>query len=188
MGFSLEIYFDHQFTATIKNLVQHLNWKINGVNFPWDYSPHLTIGYFKSELKNKNEISDEINHILPRLANMTINFSNIGLFPDQKNKKNIIFLGAVCSNELFELNKMASVLLKNYQLDEYYKPSQWIPHLSLCFSVDNSDIGTAVETINNYIKLPIKAYAHALVVDQSKELFIAKEINPNDRRNLHIEH
>ncbi|HNW83289.1 MAG TPA: 2'-5' RNA ligase family protein [bacterium] len=134
-------YFDAGSSSKILNFKNDIHLK-NGLNTssPLDI-PHITFTI------SKGVDPSLVENILPELSRIKIpavTFSHFGLFKE----KRTFFIGINPTIELLIFQKRIydEVVEVQQEMNQYYSPSNWVPH---CFIADNFDCFSTVLDVKN---------------------------------------
>ncbi len=142
----ISAYFDDESAAAIKHVMDAV-YKATGNDFMIanQVPPHMTIGAF--EQKNDEAAKSLFQFMTESFKSESVLIASVGEFFPY-----VIYLEAVQNRYLHEMSEMVNSNLKRNpetRINKFYKPFQWIPHITIAKTLDNSQMLKAFEVLQN---------------------------------------
>lgn len=145
--YHISLYFDNKSQGYISKLIKNVAMS-SGNTFVYDrkIEPHITIAIIQSQLDKEAYIN--INEQLKqRILSNTfkcgqIDVCSIGCF-----KPNVLFLQPIYNDYLIRINQVISNILINQKCSEMYKPTIWLPHISIAKGLNEIQMRSAFSNL-----------------------------------------
>lgn len=146
MGYAVELNFDAESSARIRNLWQCLaDAGVNRTMIDVNASPHISLAVF-------SEIEPEIlRPLLAEFAAMVtpipVRLAAVGTFPIMaQGDEGAVFLAPSVSTRLLAEHDRFHRMLNEYNIyaHEYYRPGNWVPHCTVALNAAPDQVMKAV--------------------------------------------
>lgn len=135
----VSLYFDEQTNEYLKHLMKQVYKKI-GNDSMMDIPAHLTLASFHDE---EQQALESFYKIIAKP--LELEFVSIGFF-----LPSVLYVQPLLSKELEELmNEVHGHIQKG---SDKYQPYHWIPHITLCKYLKNSQLSSCLEAVQNEFK------------------------------------
>lgn len=162
MPYTIELFLDQQTCKVIRSVWKILEEKkIGAPLYSTGAFPHISL--FTYEKMDEALCREVLANAAERIAKLSIRFAYIDTFQQEKN---VVYLGAEQTEEMDKLREQISSGLLQYSstLWPYYGSENWIPHSTVATELQRQEIGPALETAKQGIKLPLLSRAHKVAL------------------------
>jgi 2'-5' RNA ligase len=152
MSFVLELQFDLSSETFVTEVMQQL--KDSGLPsnlLEKSVSPHLT--FLASETMLDKRTLEKLDKLLESQTALLLSAVSLGTFV---NEQGVLFLGVVVNQALLDIHFSVydCVIQSSPQLNPYYVPERWVPHITLATGLTREQLAQAVERIE--LTLPVE--------------------------------
>ncbi|MGD9009418.1 MAG: 2'-5' RNA ligase family protein [Desulfobacteraceae bacterium] len=129
MGYSIELYFEHDFEEKLRSLWDELERAgVPSILHKIGSCPHLSLLILDE--CNVDHVADLIDGAIMGRYKFPITFPAFSLIPGHQQA---VFLTPVMNAELIEMQRrLYRLMVENgYSVQKYYKPHNWLPHCSI---------------------------------------------------------
>lgn len=130
MPYAIELYLDDESSTQVEKIQK--KFQENGINIDKGTKPHVSLSIYQD-----------------------ITFYNIGVFT---NDKPIIFLAPKITKKLLNVHTNFHYYFEKFDdsVWDYYRPSQWVPHCTLCMNLTEDMFSKSIKFLRD-ITFPIEA-------------------------------
>lgn len=146
MAFGAAFLFDSVTEAAFRSLWQaQADAGLPSFMLGVDYPPHITAA--GSREGHQAPIPEAVRARLSALAPLPVQWASLGVFPSSEG---VVFLSPVISTDLLALHRDVWQLFINHLTAPvpYYRPGQWVPHVTLAFGVAAHQLGAVTELLS----------------------------------------
>ena len=159
MEYAIVLHLDDKSTEQIQNITAHVaECTDNDYMISNHIPPHITIAYFFAG--DDIDTSGIAADIAASIRKFDIEIVSMGIFNPA-----VIFAAPVLNEHLLKACEAANKVLKlkGYELNQFYTPYNWVPHISLAVRQCKSSVEKAVSAALEEFQ-PIKATVENLSV------------------------
>lgn len=174
MSYSVELYFDQKSENTIKNYLEIINKEgIDNLFYNLKSLPHISLAVYNDNI-NHLELIKYLKKF--QIKKFKIHFENIAIFSNE----NVIYLNPKINFDLLKLHKRFHEKFKKFIKGElkYYLPSNWIPHCTLAFEMNDEDFIESFKLVkNNFKPIDVTVKRIGFIKFRPIERLFLREIN-----------
>jgi 2'-5' RNA ligase len=123
-------------------------------------SPHLT--FLASETMLSQNTLEKLDRILEYQVPFSLSAVSLSTF---MNEQNILFLGVIVSQLLLDFHQSiyAQVSQSDQQLNSYYPPGRWVPHITVATQLNKEQLARAMARLELTLPVELRVSGLALV-------------------------
>lgn len=147
MGYSIELYFDHEFETRFIEIWKKLEeYDVPSILQKIGSKPHISLSVLDSI--NEFQALELIEKFADRLSQFEIEFPAIGLIPGNSQT---VFLAPTVNSKIIEVQKALYQQLQLVGLKprKCYEPSNWLPHCTISKELSSSEALKTIEICQN---------------------------------------
>ncbi len=168
MSLFVVLFFDEEGDQTVRDIWQTLaDDNVSDSMISKGIAPHLTLGMIPYE--KQHNFRNALEAFAKRLSLTPVNIPHFGFFTAPST---ILFLGVTMTDALYTLHRQFYKELHEYiDLESYYIPDQWIPHVTLADGFKPEELSQSLR-ICQQVRLPINIYANRIALVESDPINI----------------
>ena len=151
MAISIELEFDKKTDVMIREIWKAMSdARVSTFLHHSSSIPHISLGIFEDP-ENETAFCDRAKMFLPELNHILVDINGVGVFCGEKK---VIYLAVTPSVELIKKHEAFFNHMDRYRDNGWaqYRPSAWVPHVSVAMNPDQSRIPEGVQIALNHFK------------------------------------